>query len=37
MSYFFIYYFAYISKLRVVCVVTDVLYVCLIHAKGITN
>ena len=27
--------FAYISDFTVVCVVTDVLYVCLIHVKGI--
>ena len=26
---------AYISEFKVVCVVTDVLYMCLIHVKGI--
>ena len=31
----FIYYFAYISEFTVVCVETDVLYMCLIHVKGI--
>ena len=35
MSYFFIYYFAYIFKFSVVCLVIDVLYMCLIHVKGI--
>ena len=27
--------FAYISEFTAVCVVTDVLYMCLIHVKGI--
>ena len=31
----FYFYFAYISGITVVCVVTDVLYMCLIHVKGI--
>ena len=29
--------FAYISEFTVVCVVTDVLYMCLIHVKGEKN
>ena len=33
----FYYYFAYISEFTVVCVVTDVLYMCLIHVKGMKN
>ena len=32
---FCIYFFAYISEFTVVCVVKDVLYMCLIHVKGI--
>ena len=27
--------FAYISEFTVVCVVTDVLYMCLLHVKGV--